>query len=512
MSQLGIYFGPKKIDIIEASGRKIISSIVIPQSTVSSGELEEKVPPEVKSIEIIAFFKEELRKNRVKSREAMLCLSGKDLIVRTFEIPALPRDEMNSAINFEAKKYIPFKVEDLVYDFQVQFEKRSKTNLILFMGIKKEVMERYISILSQSDIKMSGIEYSGFNLSRLVKLAGYPNKGVVSVLGAQLQGEDEINFTVLENGFPLFSRDIYLEMNNDTSNNLDKLKSEVRVSLDYFSRKFPAKSLKEMFIISSQDCRSDLEVFCQDVGLSVKFVDLSRFIDKTLPFSLSLFKGYSASLSKTITTNLRLNLLEARERKQLLVKESLQGASSGKENLSLSGIKLDFKYIAMGLLICGLTFAYGISNISPLQKKLADIQAKSLRLPNLNPNSTYEDLMSMNSAYRKKLDSLSNLIKKQLYLTGPLNDIPKAIRDGTWLTNLVFRKDNNGIKLELAGYVYLEDAAKEFEAVNKFVSDLKQNPGFSKVFPEITLDSIDRAQVEKLTLTSFSVSCRAPQK
>ena len=512
MNQLGIYFGPKKIDVVETSGRKIINSIIIPQSTISSGELEEKVPSDVKSIEIIAFFKEELRKNRVKSKEATICLSGRDLIIRTFEIPILPRGELSSAINFEVKKYIPFKVEELVYDFQVQLEKQSKTNLVLFMGIKKEVMERYISILGQSDVKISGIEYSGFNLIRLLKLFGYMSKEVRCVLGADLQGEDEINFTVLENEFPLFSREIYLEGEKDAVNNLDKLKSEIRVSLDYFSRKFPAKNLKEMCIISSQDYRSDLEVFCQEVGLSSKFIDLSRYIDRKVPYSLSLAKGYSASLAKSLKTNLRLNLLEAKDRKKLFEKEPIQEASAHKEGLSLLGIRLDFKFIVLGLLICGLTFAYGIFNLNPLQKKLADAHGKRLQVSNVNSGSSYEDLMVIDAGLKKKLDTLDKLVKKQLYLTTPLNLIPAIIPEGIWLTNLDFKKDPDKTELDLEGFAYLEDTAKEFEAVNKFVSDLKQDPGFIRDFPEITLVSVDRKQVDKLILTSFFLSCKPNQK
>ncbi len=123
MSSLGIYFGPKLINIVETKGRKPVRDIEVPQTTISAGELEEKVPADVKTIEIIALFKDELRRNKIDARESTICLSGKDLIIRTFEIPVLPREELQSAINFEVKKYIPFKVEDLISDFQLKFDK-----------------------------------------------------------------------------------------------------------------------------------------------------------------------------------------------------------------------------------------------------------------------------------------------------------------------------------------------------------------------------------------------------
>src|SRR3989338_4731447 len=181
MNSLGIYFGPKVIGIVETKGKKIIHNISIPQTTISTGELEEKVPSDVKLIEIIALINADLRRNKIESREAALCLSGKDLIIRTFEVPLLTREELQSAINFEARKYIPFKVEDLITDFRLKPEKATHTSLVLFMGIKKETLDRYVSILSQLDIKMSSIEYSAFSVLRALRLAKFSEKGVIGV-------------------------------------------------------------------------------------------------------------------------------------------------------------------------------------------------------------------------------------------------------------------------------------------------------------------------------------------
>ncbi len=134
MSTLGIYFGPKAVDVVETKGRKFLKHIQIPLGGVSAGEFEEKVPLEIK---IVALFNEALRRNKIESKEAVLSLSGKDLIMRTFEMPNLPKDEMASAINFEAKKYIPFRVEELVSGYHTEFVKVSRFNSVSFAGIMK---------------------------------------------------------------------------------------------------------------------------------------------------------------------------------------------------------------------------------------------------------------------------------------------------------------------------------------------------------------------------------------
>ncbi|MFZ2937190.1 MAG: hypothetical protein WA066_00600, partial [Candidatus Omnitrophota bacterium] len=139
---LGVYFGPKIITLVETKGKKISNTVQIKRSLISPGELEEKVPDEVK---IVALFKDELRKNNIDAKEAVICLSGKDLIIRTFEIPVMPANELVNIINFEVKKYIPFKVEDLIADFQTKLDKLSRRNQILYVGIKKEVLNKYLS-------------------------------------------------------------------------------------------------------------------------------------------------------------------------------------------------------------------------------------------------------------------------------------------------------------------------------------------------------------------------------
>jgi hypothetical protein len=514
MSSLGIYFGSKVITIVEAKGKKLVNSTQIAQSTISTGnELEEKVPQEVKLIEIIALFKDEFRKKKIQSKEATLCLSGKDLIIRTFEIPIMPHEELRSAINFEAKKYIPFKVEELISDYQVQLDKQTRTNLVLFMGIKKEVLERYVSIFNQLDIKLNAIEYSAFDVLRCLKLARSSDSGVIGILGADITGEDEINFTVLENGFPLFSRDIYLAVGPEgmleTSPKasealLEKLKSEVRISLDYYDRKFPSKNIKKLFLISSQEHAAELKEFIKEFGLSVHIEDYSSFMSKQISGSLSFIKAVGCALSKAIKTRIKLDLLGAKEKAT-----SLKGKNLQAEALALvKGLKVDRGIVALGLLICIAPYLFGLYRKQALLDELKGVVVKRAQVISVNPESTYDELVNTDNEYKKKLDTVAGLINKQLFVTTPLNVIPKAIPKGVWLTSFVLsEKDVNKADLLLEGMVFLSDSDKEIETANRFLSNLKQDPDFTNYFKDISITSLDRSRLGKVTATGFIIHC-----
>ncbi|MCX5702878.1 MAG: pilus assembly protein PilM [Candidatus Omnitrophica bacterium] len=514
MNSVGIYFGPKLTSIIEAKGKKIVNNIIIPQSAISAGELEEKVPVEVRGLEMVALLKEELRKNRIEAKEATICLSGKDLIIRTLEMPVLPREELKNAINFEAKKYIPFRVEDLVSDFQLKFDKISHTNIVLFVGIKKEVLDRYISIFKQLDIKINSIEYSAFSVLRLLRLAGSGSKGIVGILASDLNLEDETNFIVLEDGFPLFSRDIALTSGPEDLGKpeelgpgaaLEKLKTEIRVSLDYYHRKFPTKNIKKIFFLSNQDYRLNLETIMTEIGLSGQFIGISKYIGKAMPYSLSSIKGYSSSLSRAIKTDLRLNLLAAKAQAGLLKEQAALPF--------LKGLKLDYRVAALGLLICIAAFGYGYYRMQELRKGLYSIRSSQAAVVTVNPETTYDDLTSVDSKYKIRLDTLDNLIKKQLYITELLDAVPAIMPKGAWLTKFSFsREQETRLELALEGTVYLEDSGKEFEAVNRFLADLKATPNFIKYFREINISSVQRKQLDKTTVTNFLILCRSFQE
>ncbi len=517
MNSLGIYFGPKAIQLVETLNKKLKSHNLIPQTAVYSGELEEKVPAEVKTIEIIALFKDELRRNKMEVKDATICLSGRDLIIRTFQMPVLPQQEMQSAINFEAKKYIPFKIEEVIADSQIKLDRLSHTNLVLYMGIKKEILDRYISILNQLDLRINAVEYSAFSILRCLKLGGLNGRGVVGVLAADLKQEDEINFMVLEDGFPLFSRDISLSAGSleaagklpekpvNIQDALEKLKTETRVSLDYYHRKFPARNIKKMYLLSCQETRSDLEAFITELGLAVQFIDIARIIDKSAPYSLTFVKAYCSSLSRILKAEPKINLLAARERLAVL-KEKI-----GEKDLFavFRGLSLDFRMISLSIAICLSSFIYGLYQKKPLREELNNIIKARVQVASLSQQANYDELAGKEQDIKSRIDALDKLIKNQLYFTEILNILPRALPEGAWLTHQTFNKNNEGRgELILEGMVYLADNGDEIETVNRFVNNLKTRPEFARYFGDISIISLDRSQYGEQNAVRFSISCR----
>lgn len=509
MNSLGIYFGVKDINLVEASGKKIINNIRFPHPGITEAELEEKVPADIK---IIAMLKDAFRSHNIKAEEVFFCVSGQDMVSRTFEIPLLPQSELKSAINFEVKKYIPFKLDELDYDSQVLFNKKDKTSLVFFVGIKKEILANYISIAKQLNLKLGILEYSAFSVLRFLKLAGLSDTGVVGVLCFDSNNEDEANFMVFENGFPVFTRDFVFiaepggfeqTVEADSVAKREKLKSEIRISLDYYKRKFSGKIIRNIFIISDKESQPELNAFFTESSIPVKFVETQKILGKGAVYSSILAKSFAAALFKSVPLKVRINLIGERFK-------AGKGAAEGFKFLALlEGVRIDFTFILLGALICAAAFGIGLMRAKPIQEELDGLKNKRIEVSSVSATDDFETLSATKSKYRKKISALDNLAKNQVYATYPLDAIPRALPKGVWLDDLRFSQKKDGAEgLFLDGGVYLANSEDELKAVNAFLANLKSDPIFSKYFKNIIINSIDRKLIEEKSITVFSISCQ----
>lgn len=517
MNSSGIYFGPKLITLVEVKGRKLVKSIQIPQPA-AGGELETKASIEVALIQLVALIKEELRKKQIELKKTSLCLSGKDLIIRSFEIPLLPQSELKSAVNFEARKYIPFKGEDIVSDFQIKADHAKKSNQVLFMAIKKQALEKYISLLEQLGIEIGGVEYSAFSLLKLLKLTGIAANKITAVISADLEGNDETNFLVLKDGFPLFSRDFSLfsgadfiagpENLQDSGMALEKFKTEIRVSLDYFHRKFSDQNIQRAVLITNPAYDNQLTALMKELGLPVEFVEtgrLSKIMGEAFFFKLDLLKSYSAGLLN-IKSKLKPRLLAVRAKAQ-----GLGGPSVFEERLKelFASLKLDLRVLAASLLFCLFVYGAGILRTLPVKKEALEIKNLRPGAALIDPYASYEDLTKLQGQYQDKLKSLDKLIKERTYLTGILEAIPRVIPEGLWLKDFRCKfEENKQIELVLQGTCYLGERGRELEAIDQFLWALRNSPDFKKSFQETKIISVERREISGTQVSDFIISAK----
>ena len=76
--------------------------------------------------ETIFAIKEILRHAGFKTKQCITAVSGRSVIVRYVNMNQMPMEELRQAIKFEADKYIPFEVDEVVMDCQILEENVGK--------------------------------------------------------------------------------------------------------------------------------------------------------------------------------------------------------------------------------------------------------------------------------------------------------------------------------------------------------------------------------------------------
>ena len=117
---------------------------------------------------------------------------------KVIAIPRLTDAELASAINWQAEQYIPIPLEELALEYQVLYRpdaNQSEKMRVLLIGVRKPVIERYMSIFAKLGIEPALMETQMISLLRAIHFTAADATSLVVHLGANL-----MNLTVIHQG------------------------------------------------------------------------------------------------------------------------------------------------------------------------------------------------------------------------------------------------------------------------------------------------------------------------
>jgi hypothetical protein len=327
-----------------------------------------------------------------------------------------------------------------------------------------------------------------------------PKKGIFAFIN--LDNEDETSFIVLENNFPLFTRDIYIERETDLSSLKEKLRGEIQLSLDYYyHRKFPSKHIEKIFILGSSFFKEICSNLNQETDLNLEFVDISQ-ITRTDKYSLSSLKAWGVSIGSAVKIPFGFDLVRAweeeskkKEKKETPIK------------VTLKEFKPSMSIRILCILMIIFSFGWQFYQRIPIKKEIEQVISERIKIHPSLGTKTSEELESKKSEYNNKLNNMQRIFNQYPYLTPQLNLIPEIIPEGLWLIEMNLKSQETKRELYLRGQAYLKDYNKELAAINKFFSTLKSHPEFLKIYKNFELVSIERIEIEKKEVTNFAISC-----
>lgn len=489
-SKLGIYLTSKKAILIEMKGAKIIK-----KHTLVFKEKQELDKPERGIMEKVNSFQGALKE--IRTRDCFIGFPSEDLIIRSFFLPFMPSKEIPQALNFEAPRYVPFPLGELVYDFQYREDKPAKKIEVIFVGIKKEIFKQYNSIFEKIGLKVLSLEPGAFSIYRLLRYRKKINKrssfGLIDVNG------EEANFSIILNGLPFFNYQIKAPTLKKEESFFN-FYSEIKIPLDYFRRQFRGKNIEKIFLLMEPPYIDSIKGLEEEIRIPLEVLEYKDLLGKDMKLNISELKALSLGLRSLEPRAISINLYKP----NVLIERPIEAVPL-KISLRRTALKVIIRPLIYVFLIIFIIFFLGERRISPLKRQLAEKEKEISLLKISPPFDTLSDLQNIRRSYQGKLRSLDREIERLKLKTMPfLDSISKIIPQGLWLEEFSLTET----ALRLRGLCYLGDEKKESDAVYKFLSSLKETDVFTQRFKEIKVISLTQEERERFSLTNFEISAK----
>jgi len=171
---------------------------------------------------VAAIIKKIYSEAKVSSRKTIAALPNFSVFSSIISLPLMSKKELSQAISWEAKKFVPLPIEDMVLDWRPlvkkedkdkdkgeikeaavdKLKKKEEFQKILITAAPKDLVERYINVFKLANLELLAMETESFALER--SLIGHDNAVIMIVdLGAFSS-----DISIVENGIPILSRSI----------------------------------------------------------------------------------------------------------------------------------------------------------------------------------------------------------------------------------------------------------------------------------------------------------------
>ena len=143
----------------------------------------------------------------VPVRTVNLSVSGQWVIMRILEMPKMKPAELKQALPFEAQRYLPFNIQDVVVDGALLGPSEANKIWVLIVACKKELLERRIDWVKRAGLEVALIDVDAVALTNAFLTNGArreaeSTRAIINV-GAQLT-----NLVIVRGEIPYLVRDI----------------------------------------------------------------------------------------------------------------------------------------------------------------------------------------------------------------------------------------------------------------------------------------------------------------
>lgn len=487
--KVGLYLGSNSLGGVVVENNQIISSARYDLTSLSTEAEVDNLNEELKWE---ALINKTLREIGAQVKDIYVSLAEREFILRSFEMPMMGKKEIEAALKYEIEKYIPFKMEELRWDYSyIKFPKERKVE-IFFVGIRESIYKKVSVLFSRLGLNAILVEPCSLSIVKVLKLSKQFSKIKNFILLDFSESEAYLVFFYYD--YPVFSRHFPVIKRND-SIDLEKFMEPVHFSYQYFKREFKAYE-PEQFIVLANSTEEKLLTLLED--------EFPKKVTQFSSFSLDFLGKESLCVE-----NIKAFGVTSREYSSYKFNPLLMNAAdhlthtAAKKETSLRGVW--FYSLIWGITILVLAFLFTKNRLYREKAILSQEESKLVK-PSPIESLSWEEIdtaIKDKEAEAGSLEGIGSFGRVYPFL----NKIAGLLTEGLWLESLKLSVGGGGGKYSclLEGKVFLNDSYRERASVNQFISNLQKDEAVKSFFSNVNPNSMERKKQDDAMVTFFSI-------
>ena len=513
---VGIYIGRKEVIaacVVRLKGALQLKQFAIEPIIIDESEGQHARPaakrqttPESQAVE------RALLKMGIRHAYLNASISSGHFAPRFFKMPVIPRREWDEAIRFEARRYVPYKLDESFSDFHVEYHdlpNEGKSLWVTYTAVKQEVLYSHLGHLRKGTAGVYMVEPVFCSIARTLGVVekDLKNKTYGFIL---IDADGSVNITLASQGTVFLCRDFFLS--DDQVANETRFFQEVKASLDFLFNKSGQAKIDQIFLVGNGDLifwnNFLTGVFGKQAEILLAGFPTEQNIPKNVlgalivPIGLALLNlGYESPLGDFQLLPVADRQIDPAKIKKVVLSE-------------LFGIVLFFLAVYFVGLQPYLNRAKqeAVNQLSPEARADMELAQKA-------PAA----LSALKSELETGLNQLKQVSGKSVSMKEILFELVSAMPKSVWIEDVSYgtgrdgqrfsrmggERQNEGgkLKFEIRGYCYLADAEKEVQEINQWVKDLNAMKRFSASFKSISLEEVKRQKLMGRDASQFYILC-----
>ncbi len=212
-------------------------------------------------------IKQILDEAHIHTKEANISLSGESVVARHLSLPKMSEDELRKAILFELEDHIPFKPEEVYFDFHIVGDEPNSANRmrVFLVATRKEMIDMRIDLIRKAGLEPHLITMDALTMMNTLYF-NYPAKNQTNITFLNI-GDKITNLVIMREKIPYFVRDTRFGGESVTSLLQTKLELDRKAAEDL---KFNLKNAHEDV---SKIIKTTLATLLNEIFVSIDFFE-----------------------------------------------------------------------------------------------------------------------------------------------------------------------------------------------------------------------------------------------